>query len=69
MHETATFHSAILQPVAVLIAWTLVMFVWMFAVRLPALKRAGIDMSRARGGRPGQLDTLLPAEAQWPAHN
>ena len=37
-------HSEILKPVVVLIAWTLVMLVWMMAVRLPAMKAAGIDM-------------------------
>ena len=62
-------HSEILKPVVVLIAWTLVMCVWMFAVRMPALKKAGIDMSKARGGRPGILDGMVPDQAQWPAHN
>lgn len=62
-------HSQILSPIVALIAWTLVMLVWTMAIRLPALKKAGIDMSRARGGRPGLLDTLLDEKAQWPAHN
>lgn len=62
-------HSQILAPVVALIAWTLVMLVWMMAIRLPALRRAGIDMSKARGGRPGILDTLLDEHLQWPAHN
>ncbi|RYE03954.1 MAG: MAPEG family protein [Sphingomonadales bacterium] len=62
-------HSQILSPVVALVAWTLVMLVWTMAVRLPALKRAGIDMSKARGGRPGLLDTLLDEKDQWPAHN
>ena len=62
-------HSQILAPVVALIAWTLVMLVWTMAIRLPALKKAGIDMSKARGGRPGLLDTMLDEKAQWPAHN
>lgn len=62
-------HSQILTPVVALIVWSLVMLVWMFVIRLPALKKAGIDMSKARGGRPGLLDTLLEERAQWPAHN
>jgi hypothetical protein len=62
-------HSQILSPVVALIAWTLVMLVWTMAVRMPALKKAGIDMSKARGGRPGILDTMLDEKAQWPAHN
>ncbi len=62
-------HSAILAPVVALVAWSLVMLLWMMAIRLPALKKAGINMSKARGGRPGILDTMLDERAQWPAHN
>ena len=62
-------HSEILTPVVALVAWTLVMMVWMYVLRLPALKKAGIDLSRARGGRPGGLDGVLDEKAQWPAHN
>ena len=62
-------HSQILQPVVVLIAWSLVMLVWMIVVRLPAMKKAGIDLGKARGGRPGALDGTIPDQAQWPAHN
>lgn len=61
--------SEILKPVAVLIAWTLVMFVWMIAARVPAMKRAGIDIMKARGGKPGALDGVIEEQAQWPAHN
>ncbi len=60
---------SMLQPMAVLIAWSLVMLVWMVAVRLPAMKAAGVDLGKARGGRPGALDGVVPEQAQWPAHN
>lgn len=59
----------ILKPVAVLIAWSLVMLVWMLVARMPALKRAGIDISKAVGGKPGGLDGVVEDKAQWPAHN
>ena len=62
-------HSQILQPVVVLIAWSLVMLVWMVVVRLPAMRKAGIDLGKARGGRPGALDGVVAEQAQWPAHN
>ena len=62
-------HSEILKPVVALIAWSLIMLVWMVATRLPAMKKAGIDLSKARGGRPGALDGVVPERAQWPAHN
>jgi hypothetical protein len=62
-------NAEILKPVAVLIAWSLVMLVWTVTVRLPALKRAGIDLNTARGGKPGGLDGVIDDKAQWPAHN
>ncbi|MES2096295.1 MAG: MAPEG family protein [Pseudomonadota bacterium] len=62
-------HSEILKPVVVLVAWSLVMLVWMVATRLPALKKLGVDMSKVRGSKPGQLDGLVPDKTQWPAHN
>lgn len=62
-------HSEILKPVVVLVAWSLVMWAWMIAVRMPALKKAGIDLGKVRGSRPGQLDGIVPDKAQWPAHN
>jgi hypothetical protein len=61
--------NAILGPVVALVAWSLVVLVWMMAVRLPAMKRKGIDLSRAKGGRPGVLDGVIEDEAQWKAHN
>lgn len=59
----------ILKPVAVLIAWSLIMLIWMVVVRLPAMKRAGIDINKIVGGKPGGLDGVVDDKAQWPAHN
>lgn len=61
--------SEILKPVAVLIAWSLVMLVWMVVVRLPAMKKAGIDINKVVGSKPGMLDSIVDPKAQWPAHN
>lgn len=58
-----------LQPVVVLIGWTLVMWVWMIAVRLPAMRAAGIRITSLTGGRGSDADRALPARAQWPSHN
>lgn len=59
----------ILAPAAVLVLWTIVMLVWMASTRLPALKAAGIDMSKAVGGRGQDLEGVLPANINWKAHN
>ena len=58
----------ILKPVAVLAGWTMVMWVWMYATRIPAMQRANYDMAKP-GGTGKDLDGALPAEVQWKAHN
>ena len=58
-------NSPILLPVVALVGWTLVMQIWMFATRLPAMQRKGIDLKGRRGGRGGQLDGVLEDEVQW----
>ena len=57
----------ILQPVVMLLAWTMVMWVWMYAVRLPALTASGLKPDDARNTK--TLDGVLPEKAQWKAHN
>lgn len=59
----------ILAPAAVLVLWTIVMLVWMAAARLPALKAAGVDVRKAVGSRGQDMETLLPANVNWKAHN
>ena len=62
-------HSEILKPVVVLIAWTLVMLVWMLATRLPAMKKSGIDLGKLTGTKAADADMALPGSIQWKAHN
>jgi len=35
--------ESILTPMLALVCWTLVMWVWMYVTRIPAMRRAGID--------------------------
>lgn len=60
---------AILRPVVVLLGWTLMMLLWMLATRLPAMRKAGIDLGKLRGTKAADADLSLPASAQWKAHN
>jgi hypothetical protein len=62
-------HSPILAPVVALVAWSLVVMVWMVVTRIPAMKKAGIDLRKVRGSRPGVLDGVLEDQVQWKAHN
>lgn len=62
--------SAIFQPVVVLLGWTMVMWVWMYATRIPAMSKAPeIDTANLTGGTGTDLDAVLPANVQWKAHN
>ena len=60
---------AILKPVVVLVAWTIVMLVWLIATRIPAMKAARVDLGRLIGGKGTDADGVLSARAQWKAHN
>ena len=58
--------SSILTPILVLVSWTLVMWLWMYATRLPAMSKANIDPQEA--AHPGSLN-VLPTEARRIADN
>ena len=45
------------------------MQVWMYAARIPAMRRAGISLKGRRGTRGGALEGAIPDEANWKAHN
>lgn len=61
--------NAILQPVVILLAWTMVIWLWMYITRIPAMQKAKIDVANLKGGTGKDLDAVLPAEIQWKAHN
>lgn len=60
---------AILQPVVALAAWTMVMWLWLYATRIPALSAAKVDPEELVNDPSITLDTLLPPQVQWKAHN
>jgi hypothetical protein len=60
----------LLQPVVTLAAWTMLMFVLLYAKRIPAMRRVpGMDLVNRKGGTGKDLDGVLPAQTQWTAHN
>jgi hypothetical protein len=62
--------NQMLGPVVALVAWSLVMMVWMYAVRFPAMKRKGISLKGRVGGRGGNaLEGVVEDEVMWKAHN
>jgi len=57
---------SMLTPVLALIVLSLLVWIWMYATRIPAMQRAGIDPQNAR--HPGSLDGL-PSSARQVADN
>ena len=59
--------SPILQPIAALAAWTLIMWIWMYLTRIPAIQAAKVDFNPATYTK----DELkrLPLKVQWKADN
>lgn len=58
--------SDMLAPVLALVVWTLVVWAWMYATRIPAMRKAKIDPQAAI--HPGSLSSL-PTEARVVADN
>ena len=56
-----------LKPVLALVLWTCVMWIWMYALRLPAFSKAGINPDDAR--HPGTYGEKLPAHVRSAADN
>ena len=59
----------ILKPVVALLAWTMVMWVWMYATRIPAMLKAGIDAKGMVGSTGASLRAQLPDTVSWKADN
>jgi hypothetical protein len=58
-----------LPPVIALAAWTMVMWAWMYATRIPALNATKMDLDELARDPATSLDDVLPVGVQWKAHN
>lgn len=56
-------YSPLLAPVVVLVAWTLVMLVWLAVKRAPHMKSRAEIPAGVRG------ENMPPGPHNWPAHN
>ena len=61
--------SPIFAPAIVLVLWSLVMLGWLALARLPAMAKAGLDLSNAVGSRGANLEGVLPDKVNWKSHN
>ncbi len=58
---------AILQPVMALVLWTFVMWVWLYATRIPAIRRLRVKMPPTQTKE--AFNAQLPPEVRWKADN
>lgn len=59
----------ILQPAVALMIWTMVMWVWMYATRIPAMQKAQIEPANLVGTTGPSLRAQLPDSVNWKADN
>jgi hypothetical protein len=57
--------SRLLAPVVTLVAWSLVMLIWLAIARVPQLRGRVIP----NGSRGTDLEREQPGRSHWPAHN
>lgn len=57
--------SPILQPVIILVLWSLVMWAWLYATRIPAVAGKPMDPTMTKD----DLNALIPANVRWKADN
>jgi hypothetical protein len=62
-----TMHTPILGAVIALVLWSFVMWTWLYAMRIPAIKKLGITYDR---NQPNSAFTeRMPPRARWAADN
>lgn len=61
--------SNMMTPVLALVVWTLIILVWLYARRIPAMRKAGIDPAKIKGSESyANLPPMNP-KAVWVADN
>lgn len=60
---------SIMTPALALVVWTLVMWVWLYALRIPAMQAAKIDPAKIKGRETHGAFEKIPPHVHWPADN
>jgi hypothetical protein len=60
-------NSPILAPVVALVLWTFVMWIWLYATRIPTIRKSGrpLDPNSTRE----EFNAMIPAPVRWKADN
>lgn len=61
--------SNMMTPVLALVVWTLVILVWLYARRIPAMRKAGIDPAKIKGSESYASLPPMNPKAIWVADN
>ena len=59
--------NSILQPVVVLVLWSLVMWLWLYATRIPAMQKAKVALDPTMTKE--SMNDALPPQVRWVADN
>ncbi|KAF2460472.1 membrane-associated, eicosanoid/glutathione metabolism protein [Lineolata rhizophorae] len=59
--------SPFIPPVLALASWTFAMEAWMYAKRIPAMRRTGVKLEPTMTGE--QWNAKMPPDSRWPADN
>jgi len=59
----------ILQPTIALMIWTMIIWCWMYATRIPAMQKAPMDTAGLVGSTGASLRAELPEKVNWKADN
>ena len=60
-------NTDLLSPAIALVAWSMVMWVWLYVTRIPAIIAANMTLDPNQPN--GQQMALLPAKVRWKADN
>ena len=59
--------TPILAPVVALVLWSMVMWLWLYATRIPAMQKLKIPLDPTKPT--GELTAALPPQVRWKADN
>jgi hypothetical protein len=66
-HGGSMYTNGLLAPMVALIAWSLVMWAWLYATRIPAMRRLKLSPQRGRFAR--EMNQQMPDHARQVADN
>jgi hypothetical protein len=61
--------SNMMTPVLALVVWTMVILVWLYLRRIPAMRKAGIDPAKIKGSETYASMPQLDPKAVWVSDN